>query len=193
MTDREAITAYPLTWPDGWQRDDFPERNWRFKGHTIASTRDSIIAEIGRMGGKNLIISSNLRLRNDGLPHSTQRMPEDCGVAIYFDYRGESTCLACDKWDKVEHNMHSIARTIYALRQIERDGSSDLLDRAFRGFQALPEPDPWWEVLGVESDATEDDLRRAYHKLARETHPDAGGNAAEFNRVTRAYQEAMAA
>lgn len=45
--------------------------------------------------------------------------------------------------------------------------------------------DPYRE-LGVEKDASADDIKRAYRKRARETHPDHGGNAEAFARVSTA-------
>lgn len=44
-----------------------------------------------------------------------------------------------------------------------------------------------YEVLGVSSSASMDDLRRAYRKKLRETHPDTGGDAAEFHAVQHAW------
>lgn len=45
-----------------------------------------------------------------------------------------------------------------------------------------------YEVLGVPATATDDDLRRAFRQRLRETHPDTGGDAAEFVRVQRAWE-----
>jgi hypothetical protein len=45
-----------------------------------------------------------------------------------------------------------------------------------------------YEVLRVASDATDDDLRRAYRLRLRETHPDTGGDAAQFVQVQRAWE-----
>ena len=44
-----------------------------------------------------------------------------------------------------------------------------------------------YEVLGVSSTASQDDLRRAYRRLMRETHPDTGGDAARFNALQVAW------
>lgn len=41
-------------------------------------------------------------------------------------------------------------------------------------------------ILGVGVDASADEVRRAYRRLARRAHPDAGGDAAEFHRLQQA-------
>lgn len=45
-----------------------------------------------------------------------------------------------------------------------------------------------YEVLGVSASASDDDLRRAYRRLLRETHPDTGGDATRFVAVQRAWE-----
>ena len=46
--------------------------------------------------------------------------------------------IACDQFKEVRLNVAAIMLTIKAIRQIERCGASSLLDRAFKGFSALP-------------------------------------------------------
>jgi len=45
-----------------------------------------------------------------------------------------------------------------------------------------------YEVLGVSATATQEELRRAYRRLARETHPDTGGSSARFVAVQLAWE-----
>ena len=45
--------------------------------------------------------------------------------------------------------------------------------------------------LGVSSDASAADIRRAYLRMAAKNHPDAGGNQAEFQRLKSAYDEIL--
>jgi len=46
--------------------------------------------------------------------------------------------IACDAFKTVTLNLASIMFTLKAIRQIERCGTSSLLERAFKGFSALP-------------------------------------------------------
>lgn len=46
----------------------------------------------------------------------------------------------------------------------------------------------YYSVLGVSRDATEDEIKRAYRKLAAKHHPDRGGSKEEFQRIEEAYR-----
>jgi len=47
------------------------------------------------------------------------------------------------------------------------------------------------EILGVPSDATPQQIRKAYLAGAIRSHPDKGGSAHEFNEVRRAYEQLL--
>ncbi|MEO0530191.1 MAG: DnaJ domain-containing protein [Planctomycetota bacterium] len=47
------------------------------------------------------------------------------------------------------------------------------------------------EKLGLSLPVTEEDVKQAFRKRARETHPDRGGAAAEFMEVQEAFEEAV--
>ena len=44
-----------------------------------------------------------------------------------------------------------------------------------------------YTVLGLDRNASQDDIRRAYKKRAAKAHPDHGGDAEEFKRLAAAY------
>jgi molecular chaperone DnaJ len=45
-----------------------------------------------------------------------------------------------------------------------------------------------YDVLGVERDADDETIKRAYRRKARELHPDTGGDEEEFKELTTAYE-----
>jgi len=45
-----------------------------------------------------------------------------------------------------------------------------------------------YSTLGVNKDASPDDIKRAYRKLASQHHPDKGGDKAAFQKVQQAYE-----
>ena len=87
-------------------------------------------------------------------------MPDDPGVAVYFQLHDKERVLACDKWDTVADNIAAIAAHIDGIRRQDRYGVGTI-DQAFAGYSALPPPGgtsrptrPWHEVLGVNRFAT---------------------------------------
>lgn len=170
--------AFPLQWPTGKPRTRYPEYS-RFspgnRAQEVANVRD----EIYRLGGKNIVVSTNVRLRRDGLPYASDKAPADQGVAVYFNYRGGQKCFACDRWATVEENLRAIFKSIEAIRSLDRWGSKDFVDAAFTGFAALPPPmvvRQWWQVLGVSDDASADEIHAAYRKKAMEIHQRGGSD-----------------
>lgn len=182
--------AYPLQWPDGVPRTAPHKRQAASFVASIATATDDVLGEVRRMGGTHPVISANLNLRNDGLPYANQRQPLDAGVAVYFIRGGRQMVFACDRWSKAEHNLRAIAKTIDALRGIERWGSAEMMDRAFTGFEALPAPEQWWQVLNVQPNASASEVDAAYRRAARTAHPDQGGSDAAMARVNSAREAA---
>jgi curved DNA-binding protein len=45
----------------------------------------------------------------------------------------------------------------------------------------------YYSTLGVGKNATDDDIKKAYRKLAMKHHPDRGGDEATFKRISEAY------
>jgi hypothetical protein len=189
------IESYPLQWPVGYQRIKYPTRS-KFKG-TFAASRDGIIKELKMLGAKAIVLSTNIPLKNDGMPYATFKTPDDKGVAVYFELFNEPSVLACDKWDRIEDNMKAVMLTVQAMRGIDRWGVSDILKRTFTGFKALPESctstnASWWEILGVSINSNEDEIKTAYRALAKKYHPDVNSiNPEYFNVIQSAYEQAI--
>ena len=185
---------YPLQWPAGGPRTQAPQHS-RFDTSPERATR-GLLAEIERLGGRLPVISSNAQYRQDGMPYARQGYISDTGVAVYFQRKGKPVVFACDTYVSLHDNIHAIAKTIEALRAIERHGASEMLDRAFTGFTALPAPGAkrtWKDVMGLQAVATPtaEDVQRAYRTLAATHHPDRGGNPDQMAELNRARREAL--
>lgn len=46
----------------------------------------------------------------------------------------------------------------------------------------------YYQVLGVTKSASEDEIKKAFHKLAHKYHPDKGGDEKKFKEINEAYQ-----
>lgn len=191
------IEAYPLQWPAAWPRTQYPVPA-KFKT-PFSYARDQLLRELELLGASDVVISSNMMIRQDGLMYAKQRIPDDRGVAVYFNLNGEPQCIPCDKWTKVQDNLQAIRLTVEALRGLERWGAKEMVAAAFKGFKALPSaivtPPPdrekrsWWVVLGTTQDATPQEVKQAYRRAQATAHPDAGGSSHDFQEVQAAYEE----
>lgn len=186
------IEAYPLTWPDGWPRRN-PHQRGRSKYEvTFMRARDELSRELKAGRARHVVISTNIPIRRDGLPLANMREPEDPGVAVYWDDKnGKGRVIACDVWRTVRENLRAVGLAYASLRQIERTGASELLERAFAGFARLPAAADCWGVLGIPRGSSKDRVTERYRELAREHHPDRGGNTETMARINVAYEEAL--
>lgn len=187
------VEAYPLYWPEGWKRTaSYSRTHSRFKTG-FATARDFLVGEVKRLGGTGVVLSTNVRLRGDGLPYAGVGEPEDGGAAIYFTYKKAQICFACDRYKTVKENLTAIGKTIEALRGMERWGASDMMERAFRGFAQLPSTTgrDWWEVLQISRSSPRDVVESRYRQLAQERHPDKGGSHTAMAELNIAREQAL--
>jgi len=210
-----SAEAYPLYWPEGWKRTSNAERkNAQFSrretnyrdGHSWSTKKwltvfdgvKRIQESLERMGvhRNDLIISTNVPTRLDGTPRSDRKEPDDPGAAVYWRNDGNAPmrCMAVDRYTTVADNLAAIAATLEAMRAIERHGGAEILDRTFRGFAALPASTSraWWEVLGINRDASPGEIDASYRHAARLKHPDAGGSNDAMAELNMARQQALA-
>jgi len=202
MTD--APLAYPLAWPahrprrtSGWKNGKFTKRGqWVTNVDSIARVKE----EVRKLGGSNLLISSNVALRQDGFPRSGQGEPADRGVCAYFSLKGEPMAVACDRYTTVADNLAAIAAHLDATRAIERHGVASASE-TLQTFALLAAPAgsaptrPWREVLSMSGHPMHGDdpaeVARRYRVLAAERHPDRGGSQEAMAELNAARDAAL--
>ncbi len=200
------LTKFPLCWPVGWKRSA-GWREGRFSSKSgsgcarplsIAEATRRLTDELTRMGvsEQNVVISTNLQLRLDGLPKSGQPQPADPAVAVYWRKGKETKCMAIDLYSRVEQNLAAVAATLDAMRAIERHGGAAVMDRAFDGFAALPEKSTaktWMFVMNLAANSTPPVIEAKFKEMAMTRHPDRGGSNEEWQELQDARQQALAA
>lgn len=192
---------FPLAWPDGWPRTPASERARPKFSTGLAYARDSLLLEIRRLHGDNPVITSDLPVRLDGLPYADGRgRGGDPAVAVYWlqavKGRFIERVMACDRWDSHGGNMRAIALSIEALRGLDRWGGSDIVERAFQSFAALPPAAAGmeagdWRIL-FPGCYSLDEVKLSYRRQAGALHTDHGGNEVMMARLNAAYSAAKA-
>ena len=189
MSKRFAdATSYPLSWPEGFPRSKGPGEYSQFDT-TLFKALENVEDEL-RLFAKNsgkqlkdLIISSNYSL--------SEQKPGDPGVAVYFTWDDERTCIPVDKYRTVEENLQAIKHCIAAKRSLMRHGGINLVKAAFRGYAALPNPENvnWREVLGYEGGSLAE-CKIIYRRKIKESHPDSGGSESAAAAINQAWEQA---
>lgn len=207
-------TSFPLSWPRNKKRTaahrrkrgpftTAKDRGWgtgsdgsdRYRGAqpiTIAGAVTRLQHELRLLGARYIVISTNLELRQDGLPKSSQRrMQDDPGVAVYFRLEGDPVSFAVDQYIDVAQNIAAIAGHVAASRAIERYGVATLR-QIFQGYMALPAAEAvndWRALLNEPSTLAE--ARAAYYDAMRTAHPDTGGTEAAAAALNAAWAKAQ--
>lgn len=186
--------AYPLHWPQGFPRTTNPGHSkfrTAFDGaHMNVMKSLRAFAGDSRKDVQNVIVSSNITMMNE--------RPRDAGVAVYFRWDNTDCCIAVDRYSSVTDNLQAIHHVIEAERVKLRHGGLNIVRTSFRGYAALPPPKgadgqlakPWWSELGFQDTPTLDVAETRYREMAKQHHPDRGGDAALFNLATNAIRQA---
>lgn len=181
----ETKTAYPLCWPAGWPATEKTKRERAKFMTTLPAALKKLQKETELLGGNGLLLSSNYTLGMEN--------PAEPGVVAYFKYEGVDVAIPCDRWLRIEWNVHAIALTIEAMRGMERWGAKHMIKAMFSGFKLLGAPSGkhWTSFFGPSTGATLDTIKAAYRELSFKVHPDRGGSDQAQAELNAAYQQAL--
>lgn len=151
-----------------------------------------------------------LRLTMERMGVSQYEVTETDGtkITVMFVLNNREYRYICDNFEHAADNYRAAERALNFIWRINEDycvraeGGEPDLETVFRGFRvlksqevllALPaEKKHPWEILGVDRNATGEEVQRAYRLKAKKMHPDAGGDTEEFQKLLNAKDEMAA-
>lgn len=193
ITYRE-VREWPGAKRSSWQRTKAP-----FKAHAT-KLWDLLDRELWKLNAREVVLSGYWRARDikrDGTPYADAR-PTEPGIILEFTSKGTRYRFACDRFLVWLDNVDAIARSLEALRMVERYGV--MSGQQYEGFKALPSQtsetmttDGAFETIAFFSGYAKDRIMRdgealvaALRSAKGKTHPDAGGSYDAFLRVQQA-------
>jgi hypothetical protein len=195
----------PLNWPEG-QRRTVKRRKAPFEAKTVTILNE-LDRSVRKLGITDVEITTDRRVRVDGQVSMAADNTIDPGIAIYFKRKGEDVCIAFDRFNGFWGNLRAIGLYLEYMARLESYDMTEIADKAFTGFTALPAhatpksnlryhvPKDWYEVLQLAPTAEREVIRAAYRKLSSMYHPDnrITGDPVKFQEVQRAYRDSGAA
>lgn len=194
----DGMTAEPIgTWPGPLNPDRRPSS---FKA-PLRSTMDTLDRELWALAAKDVRLQVALtpeQFRIDGRPRAGARADHP-GIILTLQSRYGALSYPCDTFTTWQDNLRAIALALEALRKVDRYGVTKRGEQ-YRGFLALeataapagfPDVDSAWEYLCRVTDSL--GTRRGpgtipvvLRHAQRLSHPDTGGDATTFHRVSLA-------
>jgi hypothetical protein len=165
------------------------------------STLDLLLRETEMLGAGvvvALVDVTDAELRRDGMLRANARV-DFPGVRVAFDSRHGPLTYATDAYDTWRANVRAIALALEALRAVDRYGVSKSGEQ-YRGWSAIAGGDSGTmsaaaaaRLLAEEGGGTPAQVRtdpdaraQAYRRAVRKHHPDLGGDADRFRKLTEA-------
>jgi len=181
-----------LDWPLDRPRTPPEGRALGRFGVPLAAAHADLLDELRRLGAEGVAVTHDPAAWREPSPFAARPKGADPGVAVWFGLGGRRLCFTCDRWLDIRDNLRAVGLMVAAIRGIDRWGAAGSAAAAFAGFAALPaggSPD-WRETLGLGGEPTAEEVDRAYRRLAKAAHPDAGGDPERFRELAAAYERA---
>lgn len=187
-----------LDWPPEFDRTDPSDRGSYPGGFRVTRSEafQNVLDELRRWDGVTdvqLDSGAEHTKQNPNRPYANASF-DDPGVVVRFNKDDEDMAAACDRWDNPRDNAQDLYHYLHETRMQEQRGTVtaqseyEKLRLPSGDEDAVVGEPPAHVVLGVDRDASTDEIRRAYRERLKEVHPDQGGSTDQFQRVKRAKE-----
>lgn len=199
MQKQKRNNMSDLDWPVGFERTNPSERT-RNNNYdvTLARSFDDLEAELKRLGVDDYRYEFDARQRKrDNRPYARAN-PDDPSFVLKWTMDGEQYAVACDRYSRLRDNVRTVGHYLREKRKMEgrpvATGESEFANAR------LPPADedavvasgtvPPHIVLGVDKDASDNEVQQAFREKAKTAHADTGGCNEEMKDLLDA-REAM--
>lgn len=158
-----------------------------------SATLDLLERELWSLDATNVVLQLDVTegmLRIDGMPRANAQ-PATPAIALAFDSQHGPLRYSADSFTDWRDNLRAIALGLEALRKVDRYGITSGGEQ-YKGWKALPSTpsgETPRQVLIRLADLVEDERvssRSFYRAAVLRTHPDSGGDPADFAKVQAA-------
>jgi len=187
-----------LDWPAEFERTP-PEDREEYSGGfrvTRSTAFQNVLDELATWDGVTdvqLDSGAEHQKRNPNKPYARSSF-DDPGVVVRFNKDGEDMAAACDRWDNPRDNAQDLYHYLHETRMQEQRGTVTAESEYEKLRLPSGEDDvtaaepPATAVLGVDRDASAEEIQAAYRRRVKETHPDQGGSEEQLQRVRDAKE-----
>jgi len=186
-----------VDWPPSFERSNpdrrSPNRNY---GVSLHDAIEELDAEMDRLGVDDWRLDTAMRhqSRNPNYPYANQSEPNDPSVVLRWSMDGDQFAVACDAYSRVRDNLRTIGLYVREKRKMEQrpvtTGESEFANARLPSGEedAIAVSSPAHVVLGVDENASADEIEAAYRERVKEAHPDNGGSSEELREVREAKE-----
>ncbi|WEL30601.1 Molecular chaperone DnaJ [Haloferax volcanii] len=184
-----------INWPANFERtpssDRVPNRDFKV---SLAKAFIDLERSLDRIGVDDFDYEFDARQRQKDKRPYANASPDDPSFVVRWTKNGEQFAVACDRHTRLRDNVRMVGLYLEEKRKMEdrpvATGESEFANARLPPASeddvvAEPLPKPH-EILGVSPDAPDHVILGAYRELAREHHPDSGGDESEFKRIENA-------
>lgn len=178
----------PLSWPENEPRTPGFDRQPKSLFATpIGRTIDQLERELLRFGATDIVLSIDTPFRGK---------IADTAAALFFNLPGpRAIAITCDLSLKQDDNVRGLYKIVEGMRTIERFGGTNVSQKTFSGFVALPPPKDCWKILGISKGVGEGLSLRMKREFVMEAFRDrvkeGHGAGADMAALTEARDEAL--